>query len=81
MNEEIEKLIYIYDLKIDDCDKVIDHLTKQIGRIRRGTSDDEFLIQHRKDRAAEQAKKQAYVQAKYDFDSLFDYLPKKPKAT
>ena len=77
MSEEIDKLIFIYDLKIDDCDKVITHLTNEIRKVRRGSGSPEFLEQNKKDRAIEQAKKQSYVQAKYDIDSLIDYLPSK----
>lgn len=77
MKIEIEKLMYIYDLKIEDCDKVINHLTEELRKIRKGNSAPEFLEQHRKDRAVEQAKRQAYVRAKYDIDSLIDYLPSK----
>ncbi len=77
MKEEIEKLLYIYDCKIEDCDKVITHLTNEIKKIRRGNGDRTFLENDKKERAVEQAKRQACVQAKSDIDSLIDYLPQK----
>ena len=73
MLEEIEKMKTQYDVKIAYCDKAIDSLRKSITANRKAGHEDENKIL-RKDRAIEQAKRQAYVQAKYDFDSLVDYV-------
>ena len=74
MLEEIEKMKAQYDVKIEDCDKMIDHLRELIEiNSKFGTDVDEAKLL-RKDRVIEQAKRQAYVQAKYDFDSLLDYV-------
>ena len=74
MLEEIEKIKAQYDLKIEDCDKVIRHLRESIKINRKLGVDVDEAKRLRKDRAIEQAKRQAYVQAKYDFDSLIDYV-------
>tara|TARA_R110000787_G_scaffold285086_1_gene399803 strand:+ start:216 stop:437 length:222 start_codon:yes stop_codon:yes gene_type:complete len=73
MEQAIEKMKAEYDLKIDDCDKMIGILRVNIAANRRdlqGQGNDTLRV----DRAIEQAKRQAYVQAKYDFDSLLDYV-------
>ncbi len=73
METEIEKMKEHYDFKIEDCDKIISHLRICISQNRRdlkGQGNDKL----RSDRSIEQAKRQAYVQAKYDFDSLLDYI-------
>ena len=73
MIQAIEKMKAEYDLKIDDCDKLISILRVNITANRRdlqGQGNDTLRV----DRAIEQAKRQAYVQAKYDFDSLLDYV-------
>lgn len=73
MLAEIERLKRQYDLKIADCDKLIEHLRVQITVCRRqGGAEDSIRLRH--DRAIEQAKRQCYVQAKYDFDSLIDFI-------
>ena len=73
MKTEIEKLKTDYELKIKNCDILIDHTSESIKTYR--SKDNKDLINSfRKDRAIEQAKRQAYVQAKYDFDSLLDYV-------
>ena len=73
MEQAISKMKGDYDRKIEDCDKIIKHLRQLICNNRRDGNDshDGSL---RKDRAIEQAKRQAYVQAKYDLDSLLDYI-------
>ena len=73
MKDAILKMKADYDRKIEDCDKIINHLRQLICNNRRvGTDLQDGSL--RKDRAIEQAKRQAYVQAKYDFDSLLDYI-------
>ena len=62
-----------YDLKIEACDKLISHLRICIATNRRNDHESENVVL-RNNRAVEQAKRQAYVQAKYDFDSLLDYV-------
>ena len=73
MNTEIEKMKAEYDLKIESCDKMINHLRELITSNRRNQQGEgsETLRNNRK---VEQAKRQAYVQAKYDFDSLLDHV-------
>ncbi len=73
MNTAILKMEADYDCKIEGCDKLIGHLRIQISTNRHHGHDKENEAL-RRDRAIEQAKRQAYVQAKYDFDSLFDYI-------
>ena len=73
----IEKLIKDYDSKISDCDTLIKTQRKGLSKYRRGenTSEDEddrkAIL---KERAIAQAQRQAYVQAKYDIDSLLDLI-------
>jgi hypothetical protein len=73
MLEAILKMKAEYEQKIKNCDLLIQDCRKRTGIARKAGLDNEadFI---RKDRAIEQAKRQAYVQAKYDFDSLFDYI-------
>lgn len=73
METEIEKMKAHYDLKIETCDKQIKQARTAIAICRKQNRDDESLSL-RKDRAEIQARRQAYVQAKYDFDSLLDYI-------
>ena len=73
MKSEIEKLKTEYDLKIKDCDILIDHANVSIKQYR-SEANKGLIDSFRKGRATEQAKRQAYVQAKYDFDSLLDYV-------
>ena len=73
MKEEIEKLKTEYDLKIENCDILIEHASESIRKYRSKTNKD-LVDTFRKDRSIEQAKRQAYVQAKSDFDSLLDYV-------
>ena len=73
MEAEINKMKDEYEFKIQDCDEIISSYRKKIAANRKSGNDEES--EHlRKDRAIEQAKRQAYVQAKYDFDSLLDYI-------
>ena len=74
MENEINMLILIYDLKINDCDKLINSYTDNIRKARRN-GDDSFLEQDKRERDIEYAKRHAYSQAKSDIDSLLDYLP------
>ena len=73
MNTAILKMKDEYEFKIQDCDEVIASYRKKITANRKSGNDAESDCL-RKDRAIEQAKRQAYVQAKYDFDSLLDYV-------
>lgn len=73
MKDEIEKLKTDYDLKIESCDILINHSSENIKQYR-SAANKSIIDSLRKDRAIEQAKRQAYVQAKYDFDSLLDYI-------
>jgi hypothetical protein len=73
MEIEVEKMKAQYDVKIESCDKMIEHLRKVISENRR-TGNEGENESFRKDRAINQAKRQCYVQAKYDFDSLLDYI-------
>ena len=73
MKEEIEKMKSQYDLKIEDCDKLINSFRRDIA-IDRRSGNDKGADSLRKERAIFQARRQAYVQAKYDFDSLLDYV-------
>ena len=70
---EIEKMIKEYDVKIENSDFLVEKYRKVIAVNRKNGFDEENKI-YRKDRAIEQARRQAYVQAKYDLDSLFDYI-------
>ena len=70
---EIEKMIKQYDVKIENSDFLVEKYRKVIAVNRKNGFDEENKI-YRKDRAIEQARRQAYVQAKYDLDSLFDYI-------
>ena len=72
MLDEINKMKDEYDIKISNCDKVINHLRKIISENRR-TGNNDKNKSFREDRAIEQAKRQCYVQARYDFDSLIDH--------
>jgi hypothetical protein len=73
MKVAISKMKANYDVKIESCDTLISHLRICIATNRRnGHEDENYRL--RNDRAIEQAKRQAYVQAKYDFDSLLDYV-------
>ncbi len=74
MESEIEKMKANYDLKIADCDKGIEGLRKAIAINRKHGTDVDAAKALRKDRAIKQAQRQAYVQAKYDFDSLLDCI-------
>lgn len=73
MNTAISKMKADYELKIEGCDKLISHLRISIATNRRNGREDKNK-DLRKERAIEQAKRQAYVQAKYDFDSLLDCI-------
>lgn len=73
MKTEIEKLKTEYDLKIKNCDILIDHASDSIRQYRSAANKD-LISSFRKDRSIEQAKRQAYVQAHADFDSLLDYV-------
>tara|TARA_R110002096_G_scaffold199455_1_gene383363 strand:+ start:203 stop:424 length:222 start_codon:yes stop_codon:yes gene_type:complete len=73
MEDEIKKMKAEYDIKISNCDKSIQQARTAITICRKHGRDDDAKSL-RKDRAIEQAKRQAYVQAKYDFDSLLDYV-------
>lgn len=73
MKEEIEKLMSEYDLKIENCDILIEHISDSIRKYRSETNKG-IVNSFRKDRAIEQSKRQAYVQAKYDFDGLLDHV-------
>ena len=67
---EIEKMIKQYDVKIENSDFLVEKYRKVIAVNRKNGLDKVYI----KDRAIEQARRQAYVQARYDLDSLFDYI-------
>ena len=73
MEEEIEKMKTLYDLKIANCDKAIEQDRKAISICRKQKRDEDAVC-IRKSRAISQAQRQGYVQAKYDFDSLLDFI-------
>ncbi|MGK0269479.1 MAG: hypothetical protein ACI88H_000110 [Cocleimonas sp.] len=73
IQKAIEKMKAEYEQKIQNCDVLIADCRKRTAIARKSGCDSEADFV-RKDRAIEQAKRQAYVQAKYDFDSLFDYV-------
>jgi hypothetical protein len=74
MLNEINKLLTEYQLKINDCDTLLDKKYCLIGENRQAKNHD-VVAAIRKEKAIIEAKKQAYVQAKSDIDSLLDYLP------
>ena len=76
---DVNILMAEYDQKIAGCDKVINHLRghiKSARAVNRQSNDNVQidLAPERRDLAIERARKQAYVQAKYDIDSLIDCL-------
>ena len=73
METEIDKMKKHYDLKIEDCDTLINAARKSITLNRKGGHPD-IVEEIKKQRDIKQAQRQAYVQAKYDFDSLLDYV-------
>lgn len=68
--KEIAKLKAEYDVKIANCDKLIDTQRKTLRRMLPSEQEDALAILI--ERSTEQAKRQAYVQAKMDIDSLLD---------
>jgi len=73
MLNEISKLLVEYQLKINDCDTLLDHKYGLIGKSRH-EKNHENVAALRKEQAIIRAQKQAYVQAKADIDSLIDYV-------
>ena len=76
MQTEINKLLVEYQLKINDCDTLLNQKYGLIGESRHAKNND-LVASLRKEKAIIEARKQAYVQAKHDIDSLIDYLPSK----
>lgn len=73
IKKEIEKQISDYEQKIAECDVLIDGL-KAERRLFRSYNDTNSVKSVSKELAVKQAQRQAYVQAKSDFDSLLDFL-------
>lgn len=73
MEQEISKLITAYSQRISDCDTLIESYRKAI-KLARSNGESDVISSNRKLKAHEEAKRQAYVQAMYDFDSLLDYV-------
>lgn len=73
MLNEINKLLTEYELKIKDCDTLLDHRYQLIGESRQAKNH-ELVASLRKEKAIIEARKQAYVQARVDIDSLIDYV-------
>ena len=73
MLNEIGKLLVEYQLKINDCETLLDHKHELIGK-NRHEKNLENVAALRKEQAIIRAQKQAYVQAKADIDSLIDYV-------
>ena len=76
MQTEINKLLVEYQLKINDCDTLLAQKYGLIGENRQSKNNG-LVASLRKEKAIIEARKQAYVQAKHDIDSLIDYLPSK----
>ena len=74
MEAEIIKLIKEYDRKITAVGKVIWTIRGQIAEARK-KKDRKRVEGLRLERVVADARQQAYVQAKYDIDSLLDHLP------
>ena len=74
MESEIIKLIKEYDSKIAAEEKVIWTIRGQNAEARR-KKDRIRMEELRLERVVADARKQAYIQAKYDIDSLLDHLP------
>ena len=74
MESEIIKLIKEYDSKIAAEEKVIWTIRGQSAEARR-EKDRKRVEELRLERVVADARQQAYVQAKYDIDSLLDHLP------
>jgi hypothetical protein len=70
---EINKLLVEYQLKIKDCDTLLAIRYQLIGESRQSKNHD-LSAALRKEKAIIEARKQAYVQAKADIDSLIDYV-------
>lgn len=66
-DNQLEKLMFEYTKKIENCDTLIAAYTEEIRGLRNQGQSTES---ERKDRAIVQAQKQAYIQAKVDFESL-----------
>jgi len=72
MEDEIEKLLYEYRNKIDDCQRQLAEYETAISHLRRNKQD--YSIE-RKDQARTLTKMICYQQAAADIDSLLDYVP------
>lgn len=71
MEDEIEKIIYEYRNKVDDCRRQLDEYDVAIPLLRKEKQD--YSIE-RKDQAKTLTKMIGYQQAIADFDSLLDYV-------
>ena len=69
--DAIERLVYEYKGKQQDCDKLLGPLTIRISVHRRNGDD---IQDFRKEQAVINARRQAYVQAESDIDGLLDYI-------
>jgi hypothetical protein len=72
MEDEIEKLLYEYRLKIDDCQRQLAGYDTAISHLRRNKQD--YSLE-RKDQARTLTKMICYQQTSADIDSLLDYVP------
>ena len=68
---EIERFIEEYDRKIEGCEKLLE-IAKE--RIREARKSGDCQAELRKSQSSLFAQYHAYSQAKYDFDSLLDYV-------
>ena len=82
MTDAIERKIWEYHGKINDCDKKIGGLSSRKNVIRRrlrseegGSEEDQYELESiKRDEIRVEAQRQAYVQANHDFDSLLDEI-------
>lgn len=70
MEEAIQKLMREYDDKINDCDLMLDNITEQRNRLK--TCEYIMRIDLQKEVWIWESRKQAYIQAKKDIESLLD---------
>jgi len=73
MKNAIEKLIKEYEIKIDNEEKKLSAIKKENSTARRN-GDEKTMFIMTEERQIADARRQAYVQAKADINSLFDYL-------
>ena len=75
----ITKLLTIYEEKISNCDELIWNL--RFNKKQHCHNNNEIGYEEcRKEIDIKLAQRQAYIQAKEDIDTIFDFLPDQPKA-